>query len=212
MTMKSICPRAALALLAAAALLSACGRNPGVGGAAGDATPATVAANEAVAKSLALDDPKDFEDAKRGFIARPSGKILGADGSVLHDFDAYQFEQGQAPDTVNPSLWRHAQLNAQIGLFKVTDGIHQLRGFDVANITLIEGKTGWIVVDALTSRESAAAAMAFARQHLGNKPVTAMVFTHSHIDHFGGALGIATADEVALRKIPVIASAGFMAR
>jgi len=191
-------------------LASACGKPGGVGGATSDAAPATLRANALLAKELKLDDPRDFEDAKRGFIARPSGKILGADGSVLHDFDAYQFEQGQAPDTVNPSLWRHAQLNAQIGLFKVTDGIHQLRGFDVANITLIEGKTGWIVVDALTSRESAAAAMAFARQHLGNKPVTAMVFTHSHIDHFGGALGIATADEVALRKIPVIASAGFM--
>ncbi|MEN9398598.1 MAG: hypothetical protein RLZ81_3128, partial [Pseudomonadota bacterium] len=138
-------------------LASACGKPAGVGGATSDAAPATLRANALLAKELKLDDPRDFEDAKRGFIARPSGKILGADGSVLHDFDAYQFEQGQPPETVNPSLWRHAQLNAQIGLFKVTDGIHQLRGFDVANITLIEGKTGWIVVDALTSRESAAA-------------------------------------------------------
>jgi alkyl sulfatase BDS1-like metallo-beta-lactamase superfamily hydrolase len=171
MTMKSICPRAALALLAAAALLSACGRNPGVGGAAGDATPATVAANEAVAKSLALDDPKDFEDAKRGLIARPEGKILAADGStVLIDFDAYKFVDGKAPPTVNPSLWRHAVLNAQTGLFKVTDGIWQVRGFDIANMTLVEGKTGFIVIDPLTARESAAAALAFARKHLGDKP------------------------------------------
>lgn len=119
-----------------------------------------------VRQDLKLDDPQDFEDAKRGFIAKPTGKLLAADGSVLFDYDAYQFIKGQSPDTVNPSLWRHARLNAEIGLFKVTDGIYQLRGFDVANITLIEGKTGWIVVDAMTSRESAAAAMAFARQHL----------------------------------------------
>ncbi|MCI1709247.1 MAG: MBL fold metallo-hydrolase [Chiayiivirga sp.] len=163
-----------------------------------------------MAKDLKLDDPQDFEDAKRGFIARPSGKIMADDGSVLHDFDAYQFVTGQAPDTVNPSLWRHARLNAEIGLFKVTDGIYQLRGFDIANITLIEGKTGWIVVDALTSRESAAAAMAFARQQLGDKPVTALVFTHSHIDHFGGALGIVSPKDVAERQVPVVASNGFM--
>ena len=157
-----------------------------------------------------MSQPQDFEDAKRGFIARPEGKILGADGSVLVDFDAFKFVEGKAPDTVNPSLWRHAILNAQIGLFKVTDGVYQLRGFDIANITLIEGKTGWIVVDTLTARESAAAAMAFARKHLGNKPVSAIVFTHSHADHFGGALGVASVQEIAERKIPVIASEGFM--
>jgi alkyl sulfatase BDS1-like metallo-beta-lactamase superfamily hydrolase len=104
---------------------------------------------------------------------------------------------------------RHAERKG-VGLFKVRDGVHQLRGFDIANITLIDGKTGWIVVDALTSRESSAAAMAFARKHLGNKPVTALVFTHSHADHFGGALGVVTPQEVAERKIPVIASEGFM--
>ncbi len=202
---------AALATVLTAALLSACGnKNAGVGGAAGDATPSTLAANAKMAEGLKLDDPQDFEDAKRGFIARPSGKILAADGSVLHDFDAYKFLDGKAPATVNPSLWRHAQQNAQIGLFKVTDGIYQLRGFDIANMTLIEGKTGWIVVDTLTARESAAAAIAFARQQLGDKPVTAVVFTHSHADHFGGVLGILTPEDAAKRKVPVIASEGFM--
>ena len=200
-----------LAVLAAIlALASGCSKTTGVGGTASEATPETLKVNAQFAKDLKLEDPQDFEDAKRGFIARPSGKILAADGSVLHDFDAYQFIAGKAPDTVNPSLWRHALLNAQVGLFKVTDGVYQLRGFDVANITLVEGKTGWIVVDALTSRESAAAAMAFARQHLGNKPVAALIFTHSHIDHFGGALGVVSPEEVAKRKLPVIASAGFM--
>ena len=199
-----------LAICIALITLAGCSKNSGVGGTASDATPTTLAANAQFAKDLKLDDPQDFEDAKRGFIAKPTGKLLAADGSVLYDYDAYQFIKGQSPDTVNPSLWRHARLNAEIGLFKVTDGIYQLRGFDVANITLIEGKTGWIVVDALTSRESAAAAMAFARQHLGNKPVTALVFSHSHIDHFGGALGVLTPQEVAERKVPVIAPAGFM--
>nr|WP_326531865.1 alkyl sulfatase dimerization domain-containing protein [Rhodoferax sp.] len=198
------------AVAAALMALSGCSKQTGVGGTASEATATTQAANAQLAKELKLDDPQDFEDAKRGFMARPTGKIMADDGSVLHDFDAYQFVTGQAPDTVNPSLWRHARLNAEIGLFKVTDGIYQLRGFDIANITLIEGKTGWIVVDALTSRESAAAAMAFARQQLGDKPVTALVFTHSHIDHFGGALGIVSPKDVADRQVPVVASNGFM--
>jgi alkyl sulfatase BDS1-like metallo-beta-lactamase superfamily hydrolase len=207
MTYKSI----PLTALLAALLLAGCGnKNSGVGGTAGDATPTTLQANAKMAQELKLDDPQDMEDANRGFIARPSGKILAADGSVLHDFDAYKFIAGKAPDTVNPSLWRHAEQNAQIGLFKVTDGIYQLRGFDIANMTLIEGKTGWIVVDTLTARESASAALAFARQQLGDKPVTAVVFTHSHADHFGGVLGVLTPEDAARRKVPVIASEGFM--
>ncbi len=192
------------------ALVAGCGKNAGVGGTAGDAEAATLRANELMAQEFKLDDPQDFEDARRGFVARPEGKVLGTDGAVLIDFDAFKFVDGKAPPTVNPSLWRHAILNAQIGLFKVTDGIYQLRGFDIANMTLIEGKTGWIVVDPLTARESSSAALAFARKHLGDKPVSAIVFTHSHADHFGGVLGVVTPEEVAERRIPVIAPAGFM--
>jgi alkyl sulfatase BDS1-like metallo-beta-lactamase superfamily hydrolase len=200
-------PMAALLL----ALVAGCGKNAGVGGTAGDAEAATLKANELMAQEFKLDDPPDFEDAKRGFIARPEGKIMSADGAtVLIDFDAYKFVEGKAPPTVNPSLWRHAVLNAQIGLFKVTDGIWQVRGFDIANMTLVEGKTGWIVVDPLTARESAAAALAFARKHLGDKPVSAIVFTHSHADHFGGALGIVSAQEAAERKLPIVAPEGFI--
>lgn len=198
------------ALAASSTFLAGCGKSGGVGGPASQASPATLAANDRMAKELPLSDPQDFEDAKRGLIARPSGKILADDGSVLIDFDAFTFVKGAAPDTVNPSLWRHAILNAQIGLFKVVNGIYQLRGFDLANMTLVEGKSGWIVIDTLTSRESAKFALAFARKHLGDRPVSAIVFTHSHIDHFGGALGVATADEVAARKIPVVAPVGFM--
>src|ERR1019366_4443432 len=178
--------------------------------AGGDSMPATLKANEQFAQELNLDDQQDFEDAKRGLIARPEGQVRDADGKVLVDFDAFKFVEGKAPPTVNPRLWRHAILNAQIGLFKVTDGIYQLRGFDVANMTLIEGKSGWIVVDTLTCRESSAAALAFARKHLGDKPVSAIVFTHSHIDHFGGVLGVVSPQKVAARNIPVIASDGFM--
>jgi alkyl sulfatase BDS1-like metallo-beta-lactamase superfamily hydrolase len=129
---------------------------------------------------------------------------------VVWDYDAFAFVHGDAPTTVNPSLWRQARLNNQIGLFEVTRGIWQLRGFDLANMTLIEGRTGWIVVDALTSRETAAAAMAFARRHLGERPVSALIFTHSHVDHFGGALGVISAEEAARRRVPIVAPAGFM--
>ena len=194
----------------ALASLAACSKNQGVGGTAGDAAPAVLKANQQMASELDFTNTQDFEDAKRGFIARPSGKIMGNDGRVLIDFDAYDFVKGDAPPTVNPSLWRHAILNAQIGLFKVTDGIYQLRGFDIANMTIIEGKSGWIVVDTLTCRESAAAALAFARKQLGDKPVSAVIFTHSHADHFGGALGVVSPAEVAARHIPIIAPTGFM--
>ena len=191
-------------------LLAACGKSVGVGGASTDATASTVAANALAIKGLDMGQRQDFEDAQRGLIAKATGKIVAADGTVLNDLDAYGFLGAAAPDTVNPSLWRHAQLNATAGLYKVVDGVYQLRGFDIANITLIEGKTGWIVVDALTSRESAAAAMAFAAQHLGKKPVSALVLTHAHADHFGGALGVISQQEAAQRKIPIVAPAGFM--
>jgi alkyl sulfatase BDS1-like metallo-beta-lactamase superfamily hydrolase len=178
---------------------------------ASEVTPTVAAANAAVAKAVDLSDPASFADAKRGLIAAPeSGQVKTADGKLVWDFDAFKFVQGNTPATVNPSLWRQALLNNQVGLFKVAEGIYQLRGFDLANISLIEGKTGWIVVDPGTSRESAAVAMAFARKHLGDAKVTGMVFTHSHPDHFGGALGVLSAEEMQERKVPVVAPAGFM--
>jgi alkyl sulfatase BDS1-like metallo-beta-lactamase superfamily hydrolase len=203
-------PNVAATVLATLVLLTACGRESAVGGATGDAQPAVVAANAKVAAELDLAAPQDFEDAARGLIARPSGRIMAADGTVAMDFDALAFVDGVAPPTVNPSLWRHARLNGQIGLFKVTDGIHQLRGFDISNMTLIDGASGWIVVDPLTSREAGAAAIAFARRHLGDKPVSGFIFTHSHLDHFGGVLGVISAAEAATRAVPVIAPGGFM--
>ncbi|MFN8669900.1 MAG: alkyl sulfatase dimerization domain-containing protein [Gemmatimonadaceae bacterium] len=193
--------------------LAAC-RNEGARLAAGSGgegvSPTVAAAHAQVASELSQADSADFSEATRGLVARATGKITAADGRVLRDLDAFAFVRGDAPPTVNPSLWRHAILDGVPGLYKVTDGVFQLRGFDLANITLVEGKSGWIVIDALTSRESAAAAMAFARTQLGDRPVAALVFTHSHVDHFGGALGVVDTRDVQQRRIPIVAPARFM--
>lgn len=194
-------------LMACAVALTGCDKKPVQADAA---SVTTIAANQAVAQSLPLAERQDFDDAARGLIARPTGQLLEADNTVLIDFDAYQFVKGPAPTTVNPSLWRHAQLNTGAGLYKVSERVYQLRGFDIGNITLIVGNSGWIVVDALTARETAAAAMAFARQHLGQQPISALIFTHSHADHFGGALGVLSPAEIQQRKLPVIAPVGFL--
>jgi alkyl sulfatase BDS1-like metallo-beta-lactamase superfamily hydrolase len=175
------------------------------------ATTHTAAQNARVAEALPLADTQDFEDAKRGLIASdPELRVVGSDGRAIWDMAAYGFMNGEAPASVNPSLWRQASLNNIHGLFEVTKGIYQLRGYDLANMTLIEGKTGWIVVDPLTAKETAAEAMAFARKHLGDKPVSAVIFTHSHIDHFGGVLGVLSPEEVEERKVPIVAPEFFI--
>lgn len=179
-------------------------------------TAATLKANQEVIQQLPFNNKQDFEDAKRGLIASLDSLVTNnAAGKSVWDMDAYKFIQynglnGDSPGSVNPSLWRQASLNNIHGLFKVQDGIYQLRGFDLANMTLIEGKTGWIVVDPLTAKETSKAAFDFAQKHLGNKPITAILFTHSHIDHFGGALGLVTAAQVKQQGIRVIAPEGFM--
>ena len=199
-----------LAGTAMLALTAACASTAAPATAQSPASPTVIKANAAVAQAADLSDPVNFADAQRGFIAAPTGQVKDEQGRVVWDFDAFSFVKGPAPATVNPSLWRQALLNNHVGLFKVRDGIWQLRGFDLANISLIQGKTGWIVVDTGTARETAAFAMAFARQHLGDQPVSAVVFTHSHIDHFGGALGVISAEEAKQRKVPVVAPVGFM--
>lgn len=174
-------------------------------------TAATLAAQAQIAKSLPFDDGVDLQEAERGLIAREDSlSITGAEGQVVFDQDAYRFIQGAAPGSVNPSLWRQAQLNNHHGLYKVTDGVYQLRGYDLAVMSLIESDNGWIVVDPLTTEETASRAMAFARKHLGNKPVVAVIFTHSHVDHFGGALAVASVADVASGNVRVYAPQGFM--
>ena len=206
--MKITTSRSCLPALAAL-LLAGCSPAPDT--TQSSAASATVLqSNAAVARAADLSDPASFADARRGFVAAPTGQVKDAAGNVIWDYGAFAFVKGEAPATVNPSLWRQALLNNQVGLFKVAYRIWQLRGFDIANLTLIEGDTGWIVVDTLTVRETAAAAMAFARKQLGDKPVTGVVFTHSHADHFGGALGVIAPEDAKARKVPIVAPAGFM--
>ena len=186
--------------LAAAALLAGSSPPP-----AGTVTEATRAANAQVEARLPLGDRQDFEDARRGKIAEiEDGIIRGPNGETVWDAESFGFLQAAAPASVNPSLWRQSQLLAEHGLFEVADGIYQVRGYDLANMTLIEGGTGWIVVDPLLSVETAAAALELANDALGARPVSAVLFTHSHADHFAGVAGLGLGADV-----PVIAPHGF---
>lgn len=171
----------------------------------------TIASNKAFVKNLDLDNQQDFEDARRGMVAEaPNTALTSESGVQVWDASAYDFIVGEAPDTVNPSLWRQAKLNNIRGLFKVDEGIYQLRGFDLANTSLIKSDSGWILVDPLTTLETTEAAMAFAEQHLGEIKLTGVIFTHSHIDHFGGVLSLINAQQAADNNVPIIAPSGFM--
>lgn len=171
----------------------------------------TLATNRELAESLDIDNQQDFQDAMRGMVvAAPNNQLTNPSGDVIWDGAAYEFVQGAAPDTVNPSLWRQARLNNIRGLFEVEEGIYQLRGFDLANMTLIKGDSGWIVVDPLTTLETGRAAMEFVQQQLGPITISGIIFTHSHIDHFGGVLALLSAEQVAAQQIPVIAPVGFV--
>jgi linear primary-alkylsulfatase len=205
----------AASLIVVSALTTACSPPTGSSGnaklAAGAASTTTAAANHRITDTLPLADKQDFEDAQRGFIANdPALVIPGPHGTTAWNMAAYDFVKGEAPPTVNPSLWRQAMLNGRYGLFEVVPGIHQVRSYDLSNMTLIDGKTGWILVDPLTSNETAAAALALARKHLGNRPISAIIFTHSHVDHFGGVDGVLPADAAEAARIPIVAPRGFM--
>lgn len=175
------------------------------------ATPATAAANRAAAGLSFLADGGDHERATRGRIAAPSSpQVAHPGGWNVWDLDEYRFLNEEPPPEVHPSLWRQARLNNEAGLFEVAPGFHQVRGLDLANLTVVEGEQGRIVIDPLTSVQTAQAAMALVDEHLGARPVTAVIYTHSHVDHFGGALGIISAEDAAARKLPIVAPAGFM--
>lgn len=171
-------------------------------------TEQTAKANAAVLDALPFADESDFEAATRGLVARDDDLVVrDGEGDEVWNMPQYDFlEEGEAPASVNPSLWRQARLNKMHGLYEVTDGIYQLRGYDLANMTLIRGDTGWIVVDPLTVAETAEAAWEFAEKHIiDGEPIVAVLFTHSHIDHFGGVQGLPLPEDVR-----VIAPAGFM--
>lgn len=160
--------------------------------------------------ALPFDDTADFTDADRGFIAALEPCVIkAADGRVVWDNDTYAFLEGDAPPSVHPSLWRQSRLCAKQGLYEVVEGIYQVRGFDLSNITFVEGDTGVIVIDPLISTETAAAALAMYRQHRGNRAVSAVIYTHSHVDHFGGVLGVTSQADVDAGHVAVIAPEHF---
>jgi len=160
--------------------------------------------------ALPFGDTRDFADADRGFIAKQEPCVItAADGRVVWDNDVYAFLTGDAPTSVHPSLWRQSTLVAKQGLYEVVPGIYQIRGFDLSNMTVIEGDTGIIVIDPLVSTEVAAAALALYRQHRGDRAVRAVIYTHSHVDHFGGVLGVTSQEDVDAGRVVVIAPEGF---
>ena len=181
-----------------------------------DAKPSsdvTIAAQRNVAAQLPVEDGRDFDFADRGFIGTLSDPVItDRDGKPVWNLGAYDWmTDGKSPDTVNPSLWRHMGLLRKHGLYALADNIWQVRGFDVSNMTIIKGQTGWIIIDPLTSRDTAAAALKLVNEKLGARPVTAVVYSHSHGDHFGGVRGITNEADVKAGKVAIIAPEHFLA-
>jgi len=173
----------------------------------------TIELRNGLKATLPFEDKRDFEEAKKGFIAAPPYKQIMADaGHVAWDMGSYDFLlQGKDFETINPSLQRQAVLNMAYGLYEVVpDRIYQVRGFDLANISFIKGDTGWIIFDPLTAKETARAALAFINEKLGKRPVLAVVYSHSHVDHFGGVRGVVDEADVRSGKVQVIAPEGFL--
>ena len=175
----------------------------------------TIAFQQALRNSLPFEDQRDFEEAQRGFIAAPDYKqIMAEAGNVAWDMGCYDFLLrgfDSVFDSIHPSLQRQAILNMAYGLYEVVpDKIYQVRGFDLANMTIIKGDTGWILFDVLTCKETARAALELVNQHLGERPVVAVVYSHSHVDHFGGVLGVVTEDDVKRGEVQILAPVGFL--
>jgi alkyl sulfatase BDS1-like metallo-beta-lactamase superfamily hydrolase len=172
-----------------------------------DATPATAEANHDAAARYDMADRQDLADADRGLIAEFPGPVTGADGHVIFDGQKYEYitDDAAAPDTVNPSLWRQSQVMRRGGLYKVTDGLYQARNNDIADLTIVEGDDGLVVIDCMAGVESARQGMDLFREHVSGKPVVAVIYTHTHIDHYGGVKGVVDAADVASGKVPIIA-------
>lgn len=174
--------------------------------------PLTLRANAELTKTLPLADRQDFDDAMRGFIGTtPDALVSGTGPRPVWTMKPFDFlKRDEATDSVNPSLWRQAQLNAIHGLFNVTERVYQVRGFDIANMTIVEGDTSLIVIDPLTAAETARAALDLYYQHRPRKPVGTVIYSHGHGDHFGGVKGVIDEADVAAGKVQVLAPAGFM--
>src|SRR3954465_7605244 len=177
-----------------------------------DASASVIAQHAATLKALPFSDVRDFDDAARGFLSTvENARIMSPQGRVVWSLAPYGFLSDEtAPPTVNPSLWRQSRLNMHHGLFEVVPGVYQVRGLDIANMTLIEADTGVIVVDTLTSIEGARAALELYFKHRGRRPVAAVIFTHTHTDHWGGARGVFDDEMLASGKVPIIAPDLFM--
>jgi linear primary-alkylsulfatase len=178
-----------------------------------DATMFTEAANKALLNELSWDDTQDFELASRGFVASSDDPVItDANGLSVWDFNAYLFlEEEAAPPSVNPSLWRQSRLNALYhGLFKVCEGIYQIRSFDLSVMSIIETDTGYVVIDPLVSAETAKAGMKLVHRHVSQKPILAVIYTHSHVDHWGGVKGVVSEAEVKVGNVNVIAPQHFL--
>lgn len=184
---------------------------PGYNAAQKQASSSTREINQGVYALLDFDDETEREFATRGLIAAPEHLVItDQNGKVVWSQSAYAFlDDADAPPTANPSLWRNSQLNHSYGLFEVMEGIYQVRGYDMTNITFIAGDTGWIVFDPLMSIECSSAAMKLVTDNLGKRPIMAIVMSHPHVDHFGGIKGIISEKEVADRNIPIIVPEGF---
>ena len=175
------------------------------------ASPATVEAQRAAAALLPPDGERDKEFVMRGFIGTQAEPLIkDDDGNVVWNLAAYDFVQGPAPATVNPSLWRHMRYLKHHGLFQLTENSWQVRGFDLSNMTVVRGETGWILIDPLTSAQAAKAALALVNAELGERPVTAVIYSHSHADHFGGVRGVVDEADVKAGKTAIIAPEGFV--
>jgi len=159
---------------------------------------------------LPFDDTRDFDASERGLIDRGPAQIFNDKGDVVWDAGSYDFITGEAPATVHPSLWRQSTLVARRGLFEVIEGIYQVRGFDLSNVTFVETNSGVIVIDPLISAETAAAAWDLYKEHRGDKPVKAVIYSHCHVDHFGGVKGIVSQEQVDAGEVAVIAPEGFV--
>src|SRR5246127_3947089 len=177
-----------------------------------EASPSVIAQQQAMRNALPFADTADFDDAARGFLGTiEHAKVMSASGPVVWSLEPYaSLSDAEAPPTVNPSLWRQSRLNMQHGLFEVVPSVHQVRGLDIANMTLIEGDSGVIVLDTLTSIEGAAAAMELYFRYRGARSVAAVIFTHTHTDHWGGARGVLSEEQLAGGKVPIIAPNLFM--
>jgi alkyl sulfatase BDS1-like metallo-beta-lactamase superfamily hydrolase len=177
-----------------------------------DVHPSTLRANRAIASALPFADEQDFEDARRGFVGTlPDARVASESGATIWDMAPYRFLDDPAPpDTVNPSLWRQARLNTIHGLFRVCERTYQVRGFDIANMTIVEGDTGLIVIDPLTGAEVARAALDVYFAHRPRRPIVCVMYSHSHADHFGGVRGVVDEADVRAGRVRIVAPAGFM--